>query len=395
MNMNISRLFTGVLAWIGLGAALFAQNAQLQDGLSALVRITDTVEPVLVALDNDGALLRSANGGVGFTTVRPADDPQALYTLAASGVTVIAMGDAGNFVRSTDAGLNWTDLASATTSAHDGPINGLAAHDSTWIAVGQSGDLISILRSTNAGASWSVAGAPAHFGTLYDATWTGSRWIAVGGDGFSGFIYTSTDGAVWSQLANTADELYAVASDGAGNVLIGGDAGTLFYASDGGATSTSFTSVGDNVVSEAIRAVAFLSGTNWIAGGDHAALVSYNGTVAAKVWEPSTTVSAPITALAATGTGTTYYYSEPASATPTPHGPISLTATQSGGQIQLTLVGAESGYSYYLESSTTLSSWDVVGGSTQAYDGTNAPTWSYPLPAAGQRVFYRAANVTP
>lgn len=403
MNMHLSRLFTGVLAWIGLGTALFAQNAQLRDDLSVLVRVSATT---LVALDNEGALLRSDNGGVEFTTVRAVDDDplRELYTVAASGSTVIAMGYAGDFVRSTNGGASYSSLA-YSVPAFNGQINAVAAHNgsssTTWIAVGFKDTGPVVLRSIDDGVNWSPITVSTAAIRLNGVVWTGNRWVMVGDTALlSGIILTSTDGTTWTDLATSEYALYSVASDGAGNVLIGGDAGTLLYASDGGATPTSFTSEGDDVTSEAIRAVAFLSGTNWVAGGDQGVIVSFNSanieaTPAVKASGPSETNSKPVTALAYTGSGITYYYSEPAATTPESHGPISLTATQSGGQIQLTLVGAESGNSYYLESSTTLSSWDVVGGSTQVYDGVNAPTWLRPLPEAGLRVFYRAANVTP
>lgn len=390
MKKSFLWLLAGLVGLLCAGPALVAQNVALAEPLAGLVRPTSG----LVGLSPSGALLRSTNNGVSFASVRAADAPRALYALSASGSTVVAIGDAAYFVRSTDNGATWSSLVSALSPAHDGPMNALSANGSTWIAVGEGGGSPAVLRSTNDGATWSAATVPFAFGGFNGVAWTGSRWVAVGGDGAFGFIYTSADGASWTLLAAAAQPLYSVSSNGSGKVVAVGDAGAILYASDGAATSTSFASVGGNIVSEALRSVAFLSGDNWIAGGDNLALVSFNSatTTPAVAAAPSATETAPYTALLSTGSGSDYYYA-PATAAVTlpPQGPISLQVALVSGQLQLTLVGAQNGYSYHIETSSTLTSWSPVSGSTIAFTtGAAAPSWTYPAPAAGARVFYRA-----
>lgn len=388
MKKSFIWLLAGLVGLVCAGPALVAQNVALTEPLIGLARPTNG----LVGLSPTGALLRSTNNGVSFASVRAADAPRALYALAASGSTVVAIGDAAYFVRSTDDGVTWSALASALSPAHDGPMNAVAANGSTWVAVGEGGGSPSVLRSTNGGSTWVKSTVPSVFGVFNGIAWSGTRWVAVGGDGAFGFVYTSTDGASWTLLSSTMYPLYSVASNSSGKVVAVGDAGTVLYASDGGATSSSFASVGANLVSEALRSVAFLSGDNWIIGGDNLALVSFSSatTTPALVSGPSATSTTPYLALLSTGTGSNYYYAPSESATAT-HGPISLQVALVSGQLQLTLVGAQNGFSYHIETSTTLTSWTAVTGSTVPFaTGNAAPSWSYPAPAAGARVFYRA-----
>jgi len=396
MKIKFTWLLAGLVACCSAVAPAIAQATSLQSGLSVLVRTSTG----LVALSNQGALLRSTNNGVNFTSIRAADSPRALFTVSASGTTVIAIGDSGNYVRSTNSGASYSaSLVAAITPAFAGEIRSIAANGTTWVAVGYRGTSWAVIRSTDDGVTWAVAtSVPTTSGKLNGVTWNGTRWVAVGETSLGGLILTSTDGNTWTQLTTTIDALYAVASDGAGKVLIGGELGSLYYATDAAATAGSFTSVGNNLVSDSIRAVAFLSGSSWVAGGDSAVRLTFNGTTSTPTLAsgPDTNSGgAPLTAFAWTGTNADHYFSPPPSVTPTPHGPISLTITQSVGQLHLTLVGAESGNSYYLESTINLSTWATVVGSPQNYTGGAAPTWTYSLPGAGGRIFYRAKSGTP
>lgn len=387
MKMPLPWLLAGLLALLCASAPVHAQNVALDPGVASLARATDAV----VALSVDGALSRSTTNGASFSAIRPADAPQALFAVAASGSTVVAMGDASTFVRSTNSGLTYTALAPAVGS-FVGQISALSAQSSTWVAVGRRGSSIAVIRSADSGATWaSATTVPSINGQLHGVAYTGSRWLAVGADSFGGLVLTSTNGTSWSTLTTTFDPLYAIATDGAGRVVIVGAAGTVLRATDGGATAGSFTSIGDNLVSEDLRSVAYLSGDAWIVGGDSGVLVSLSGTAPTLVAAPDPELVDPVTALLWSGTGTGYLVSSPSS-TPPPaeHGPISLQISLTSGQLVLTLVGAEAGNTYHLESSTTLASFSTVAGSNRAYSGGAAPTWTFPAPASGGRVFYRA-----
>ena len=395
MKLKFTWLLAGFVACVCAAATSFGQNVSLPANLLALARTPAGIS----ALSDTGALLRSTNNGVSFASIRVADSPAALFALGVSGSTVVAMGDAGYFVRSTDSGATFpATLSAAITPTFSGKILSVAANGADWVAVGARGTGYAILRSTDGGASWAVASAiPSGSGQLNSVVWSGSRWVAVGANPLGGVILTSSTGASWSLLTSTDYALYSVASNGAGKVLAGGDVGTLLFASDGAATATSFTSVGNDLVSEAIRTVAFLSGSSWISGGDSAVLVSFNDSTSTPALVSGPDVNsggAPITALLSTGVGGSYFFATPVTATTAP-GPISLSIAASGTQLTLTLVGATTGNDYYLERSSDLVAWLPVSGSQLTYSGGTAPAWTYSLPGAGERVFYRAKSGIP
>jgi len=110
--------------------------------------------------------------------------------------TLVAAGDAGSIVRSTDAGLTWQVVREADAS-HAQILNGLdIGPASTAIAVGQDGV---ILHSTDGGQHWVIArpavvGAP----TLRTVAFSGTNALAVGE---GGLMLRSTDGgANWTSV---------------------------------------------------------------------------------------------------------------------------------------------------------------------------------------------------
>ncbi len=397
MNSPLLRFLLWVIALVGIAAPqVHAQGTVISTALDAFARPTTG----LVGLTTSGALVRSTDNGANFTSIRSADSPRGLFAVAASGSTVIAMGDAGWIVRSTDNGQTYGTFGSSSSPAFVGSINAVAFANNQWVAVGKNGTSVTALSSAN-GTTWATAtftgGAPT--GVLRGLTWTGARWIAVGGNGglINGFVLTSTNGTSWTRLANSAfpfsaapASLNAVASDGAGKVLIVGKAGTMLYSSDGGLT---YTDAADLIVSEDLYSVLFRSGTKWIAGGDTAVLVDFDSSLA-----PGSQATSPyppepgarrISAIIADTVAGQYLYSS-SYAPPVASGPISLNIGIVSNQLELTLVGSVSGASYFTETTVDLISWSAVSGSTRTFNGVDAVVWTYPLPAAGARVFYRA-----
>jgi len=285
MNLSLLRFAFVALAALGLSARpAMAQATLLNTDLDALVRSG----PALVGVSTTGAIVRSTNttAPYTFTQVRATDSPRKVFALASSGNSVVAMGDAGHYAISTNAGLTFSTFNASVSPAFVGTINAVAFASSRWVAVGKRGNNIVGLTSTN-GTTWAYATSmPSTPGELRALAWTGSRWVAVGGStSAAGFALTSTDGATWTQLANSAypfnlapARLNAVATDGAGRVLAVGDAGTMLFSSNNG---TTFTDAADNIVSEDLQSALFISGTQWVAGGNSAALVNYNASLGA------------------------------------------------------------------------------------------------------------------
>src|SRR5512140_169459 len=93
----------------------------------------------------------------------PSPTTQALYGVASSAPdTWVAVGDVGTIVRSTDAGLSWTLVASPIGD----PLRGIAFRGSLGLAVAIGGRII---RTTDGGASWTEVARPTHRG-LYAVT---------------------------------------------------------------------------------------------------------------------------------------------------------------------------------------------------------------------------------
>lgn len=110
-----------------------------------------------------------------------------------SGSIMIAVGDGGTFIRSTDAGASWT-LETPFTSSDLRAVSGFGE---TFVAVGDNGE---IWRSGDSGLTWAAATAPATLLPFRGVTgsWTG-RWTAVGGTaGLGTLLYQSLDdGLTW------------------------------------------------------------------------------------------------------------------------------------------------------------------------------------------------------
>lgn len=395
--MNLFSTLRGLVLALTLAASAWAQDTFLGAVLNSIARPADAS---IVGLSPAGAILRSTNGGTQFTTVRAADTPAALKTIAASGTTVIAIGDSGYFTRSTNSGVAWSTLAQATTPSFVGTTLGLASNGiGTWVAVGTGQDgKGNLLLSTDDGASWTELTIPDFSGELRSVVWTGTRWLAVGKKGASGITLVSTDGTTWTEFLAAAypgavlpAPLNSIATDTAGNVVVVGDGtfnsnSVILALAPGDSTYTD--AAGTGAVSETLNTITFIPGTNnWVIGGNQGIVLQYtlNAANPTVLLDPSPTAG-NLKAITY-GTGSTYLYSLPS------HGTIGLTAATVSNQLLLTLTGAPtSGLSYKLESSTNLTTWTEVVGSDQVYSGATI-TWTVALPAAGQKIFYRAVLV--
>jgi photosystem II stability/assembly factor-like uncharacterized protein len=392
MNLLLlRRLFFGLALFWAAGLAAFAQGTALGTQLDAVVRLPGNV---LVGVSPTGALVRSVDNGANFTQVRAADSPRALLTLAVSNSVIIAAGDAGNFVRSTDSGITWTTLAAATSPSFVGKIQALAGNGaSTWVAVGTgtTNNKITPIYSLNSGLTWQASPEiPSPVGELRGLVWTGQQWVAVGGNSFGGFALRTTNPAnAWSLSTVPAlvPPLNALASAGDASLVAVGDAGTVLYSTDHGA---SFSDVGEGLVSDDFNCVLFINGTQWAAGGDQGVVVAFDSAALepVSVLQVPSAESPAINALVGGTTPGTFLFAIPASSGPVVHD-ISATVSVVANQLRVTLVGALTGYSYHIQQSSTLASWAAVPGSSQTFAGVNTLFWDYPLPAAGEKIFYR------
>ncbi len=160
---------------------------------------------------------------------------EALFALALFGREALAVGAAGQIMRSTDAGASWNaDAAIPAAPA----LLGAALHGERAIAVGQQG---AIFLRTAKGA-WNAVDSGTKerlLAVALDAT--GQRALAVGA--FGTLLYSSDQGArwhsvapVWSELSDQGDpHLYAAHIDAAGAITVAGEFGLILQSRDEGA----------------------------------------------------------------------------------------------------------------------------------------------------------------
>lgn len=183
--------------------------------------------------------------------------------------TVIAVGDFGNILRSTDAGSSWSVVPSGTTQnlfavqffdARHGILTGdsgitLRTNDAgtTWLPMPNNGARLfklsfpvprfgfaldkssAIYRTIDSGASWRRLSLDSS-AALFDILFLDAAIGIVVAD--SGRIFTTSDsGTTWSvrRIAST-ERLTSIARAGAKEILVGGALGSVFRSTDEGAT---------------------------------------------------------------------------------------------------------------------------------------------------------------
>jgi hypothetical protein len=220
----------------------------------------------MVKLDIEG----SENGGwhlsaaLGVTSSDPLDawhwrNPLPggghLMGIASSGTQIVAVGEAGRILTSSD-GINWTTRASGTAewlfdvvwadtqfvavggailTSPDGIVwtvrdsdswlQGIAWNGSLLVAVSRFGP--PIITSPD-GVSWTAQSA-ANLASLEAVTWGNGLFVAVG---MWGSIFTSSDGTEWTARDSGTASLWDV-TWGGGQFVAVGDGGTVLTSADG------------------------------------------------------------------------------------------------------------------------------------------------------------------
>ncbi|MFZ6179183.1 WD40/YVTN/BNR-like repeat-containing protein [Nannocystis pusilla] len=180
---------------------------------------------VVVAVGAGGAIARQA-GEAAWTAPASATDASLRGVAFTRDETVVAVGDGGVVVRSTDAGETWAVIDAGVT---DDLVGVTCSEEGTCVAVGDG-----VLRlSTDAGASWGQpAEVPAELGDLRAVAFDPSvpnAFIAVGLDGA---VVLSEDGQTWTAMPGASADFQALATHAGRWVLAGAD-GAVFLLIDG------------------------------------------------------------------------------------------------------------------------------------------------------------------
>lgn len=178
---------------------------------------------------------------------------QSVRGVVKAGDVLIAVGNSGYMMRSSDEGVTWS-LTDRISSAwwHDVTLES----DGDVVAVGESGTYST---SSNDGATWSSTslGTSSH---LYGVDFSDSYGYVVGA---GGTVLYLANGRWVAASPNVTTTLYDVQDNGDGTAWIVGAGGRLLKASNGG---VSWTNLGA-IASDNLQAVYFESSTTgWVVG---------------------------------------------------------------------------------------------------------------------------------
>ena len=212
---------------------------QATSGTSSSLNALASNGAIVITVGNNGTILRSGDGGSWVSAT--SNTTQNLYGISYSGSGVWnAVGAQGTLLSSTDNGVTWKAIASNTTNDLRSAVaqtsrvttNGSTTISYTVVAVGDKG---TVLRSTDGGYTWAAqtSGTTANLLAVSQSSSqttgsaTNNQLVAVGS---SGTVIRSTDGATWTTAAsNTTANLYALLYGYLGKIVAAGQNGAGVY----------------------------------------------------------------------------------------------------------------------------------------------------------------------
>jgi len=153
-----------------------------------------------------------------------------LFSIAWSGSGYAAVGENGMVFTSSD-GTSWTSRATPLGASTSTVLRRVASSGTVFVASGHVATTIkgAIIYSTNGGVTWTSATITPTTGYEFDnVAWDGSRFLATAFGSPAG-IWTSTDGASWTQL--TTNLISRLTPAGAGYIGTNG-VGAILTSSD-------------------------------------------------------------------------------------------------------------------------------------------------------------------
>lgn len=178
---------------------------------------------------------------------------QSVHSIVKAGESLIAVGNSGYMMRSTDGGETWALMSKVSSSWWQDVV---VEPDGDVVAVGESGTYAT---SADDGATWTTSslGISNH---LYSIDRSGSYGYIVGA---GGTVLYLANGHWMSASPNVTETLYDVQDNGDGTAWIVGSSGRLLKASSGG---SSWTNLG-LIAPDHLRGVYFVSTTTgWVVG---------------------------------------------------------------------------------------------------------------------------------
>jgi photosystem II stability/assembly factor-like uncharacterized protein len=189
-------------------------------------------------VNRGSAIYRTADSGENWSKVKEfaSDNVNSMCRVSSTiaAIQTVKSTNVGEIHRSTDSGENWSKVHDYTLNqAYNsdlGITNSYMAADGSGVAITQSYHVPSgtepyLYRSSDSGANWSSVGSLDTMGPSYyrDVTWVNGTTYCAGC--ISGEIWLSgNSGTSWAKVKDTAhvdEQIYSIASDGAGVVVAG------------------------------------------------------------------------------------------------------------------------------------------------------------------------------
>ncbi len=132
----------------------------------------------IVAVGTNGTVVRSRDSGASFQSAA-SGTTQTLWSVDATGDTLVAAGNGRTLLRSADAGFSWTPVSNLP-SFIGGSFQALRFAGATGFVAGNNGEM---LRTLDGGLTWTVQAARNSASIQSLAARNASEWIAVGSYG--------------------------------------------------------------------------------------------------------------------------------------------------------------------------------------------------------------------
>ncbi len=296
-----------------------------------------------------------------------------------SGSTLVAVGNNGHIVYSTNGGDSWQTASLSTAILGD--LHGVAYGGGNWVAVGSGEDGMAVLRSTDGGSNWTQVASPGE-GELKGVAWNGSSFYAAGGYLFDGILLTSGNGSSWATASVDGDFglLNFIVSDSAGAILAGGEDGALVRS---GAAGANLTALQADVSGDLTTAVTVANG-HWLVGGPELTVFEVMADQApVRIHGPADGAES-VDALLISGPDSYMIFGDFIDL----FRPLNLVVDWGGssGTVSIRVSNLIWGDGYILQRSGNLSDWSDY----QTFTATGlTQTWSLAVPDGQQSYFYR------
>lgn len=209
----------------------------------------------IVAVGDHGIIVRSSDGGEHWKRQSSGTRAHLTGVHFFDRYSGLAIGDSGIVLSTFDAGTTWN----RQTTAEGADLTGMTTYENVVVVVGEHGKIV---RSNDLGSSWQQVLADTTY-TLSAVDCSDRVWIAVG---WSGLILRSTDaGLTWSTQESGVTEYLGDVSFGSARdvVAVGNEALTL-RSTDGGVTWTRSLEPG---VTTSFRSIHMFNAVDGIAAG--------------------------------------------------------------------------------------------------------------------------------